>query len=448
MKRRNIPVVTGLSLGVMLNPLNSSMIALALYSIQQDFALPLATVTWLVTAFYLASMVGQPLMGRLGDMAGHKRLFLFGLSLALLAALGGAWAPTFVFLLVMRIIQSLGTSPLFPCANATVNRVYEQEKGEMVALMATVNAAMAALGPSIGGLAIAWWSWQGIFLVNIPVILLALFLCWRFYPADETALRLDRRLLKEVDLPGVFFFTMTVLCLVGFILTLKDGGQWWILLTGLAALVFFWRRERRTAKPFIDLGLFRRYPMIGLSLVMNLLVNVYYYIIFFGLPLYLQTVMGFSAGKSGLIMLSCAGVSMLVGPPVGRYADRVGYERALAFGVLVLALTGVLFKVFFLGHGLGVIIALMAFSGLAYGALNVTVQLALMRHTPGDYTGMAIGLLQSSRYLGAIGSSVALAVMVHGDMTRGMFAGLLDMMMVAGLLLLALWALARRRHAV
>lgn len=448
MKRRNIPVVTGLSLGVMLNPLNSSMIALALYSIQQAFSLPLATVTWLVTAFYLASMVGQPLMGRLGDMAGHKRLFLLGLSLAMLAAIGGAWAPTFAFLLLMRIVQSLGTSPLFPCANATVNRVYGDERGEIVALMATVNAAMAALGPSIGGLAIAWWSWQGIFLVNIPVILLALFLCWRFYPADNAALRLDRRLLKEVDLPGVFYFTMTVLCLVGFILTLKNGGQWWILFVGISALVFFWRREERTPKPFIDLRLFSRYPMIGLSLVMNLLVNAYYYTIFFGLPLYLQTVMGFTAGKSGLIMLSCAGVSMLVGPSVGRYADRVGYEKALAFGVLVLALTGVLFKAFFLGHGLVIIIALLALSGLAYGFLNVTLQLALMRHTPVSYIGMAVGLLQSSRYLGAIGASVALAVMVHGEMTSSIFAGLLNIMMVAGILLLALWTLARRRNAV
>ncbi|MDU1029043.1 MAG: MFS transporter [Clostridiales bacterium] len=444
MKATHMPAVAGMSLGVMLNPLNSSMIALALYSIQKDFSLSFATVSWLVTAFYVASMVGQPLMGRLGDMAGHKRLFMLGLVLSLAAAVGGMLAPTFVFLLVMRICQSLGTSPLFPCANATVRRVYNAEKGEMVAVMATVNSAMAAFGPSIGGLAIALWAWQGIFAVNIPVTLVALLLCWRYFPSDAHALRLKAGLLKEVDLPGVFFFTMAVLAFVGFLLSWERGVVWWLILLGLSALVCFVRREQKTATPFIDLQLFRDHPMIGVTLLMHWFMNGYYYIIFFGMPLYLQTVMGFPPGKTGLIMLSCAGVSMVAGPLAGRHSDRFGYAKAMAFGVLVLALAGGLFRWAFLGHGLTVLVLLMAVSGLAYGALNVTIQLALMQHTPPAYMGMATGLLQSSRYLGAISAGVALALVVVGDMTAAMFGSLINVMLVAGLLLLVLWALSHR----
>lgn len=439
-----------MSLGVMLNPLNSSMIALALYSIQKDFGLPFATVSWLVTAFYLASMVGQPLMGRLGDMAGHKRLFMVGLAISFAAALGGALATSFAVVLLMRIGQSVGTSPLFPCANATVSRAYGARKGTWVAVMATVNSAMAALGPTIGGLAITFWSWQGIFVVNLPAIAIALFLCWRYYPKDPSPVRFNGAFLREMDLPGVLTFALTILALSAFILSWKGQVLWVLLAVGLIAGVAFILRERRTARPFIDLAVFPAHPMIGFTLGMNFLLNGFYYIIFFGLPLYLQTVAGLSPGKSGMVMFFCAGISMFVGPVVGRYSDRMGYAKVMAFGIAVLALSGLLFRTVFLGHGLAVMVLLMAFSGVAFGALNVTFQLALMDHTPHDYIGMTIGLMQSSRYLGAIAANIALAVAVKGTMTEAIFAHLLSLMLLSALLATALWALSRlheRRHA-
>lgn len=118
--------IAGLSLGTALNPLNSSMIAVALVVLRADFALDVATVTWVVTSFYLTSAAGQPLMGRLADRFGPRRLFLLGMALVAVTCALAPFAPNFALLCVARAFMALGTATAYPSAVVMVAALARQ----------------------------------------------------------------------------------------------------------------------------------------------------------------------------------------------------------------------------------------------------------------------------------------------------------------------------------
>ncbi len=434
----------GASLGVMLNPLNSSMISLALYSIQKDFNVSYATVSWLVTAFYIASMVGQPVMGKVSDLAGRRRMFLFGLALFAVAASGAILAKTFLFLLLMRILQSLATSPLFPSTMATIRSGEVGHKGSAIALLATVNSAMAALGPTVGGLLIGFFSWQAIFSVNLPFIALSALIAWHYYPKDEAKQFEWHELLRDIDLPGVLFFSGAVISIVLFLILAKEEAYPALLIAGILFFIAFMRIEYRVTKPFINPHLFAAHPGIFFSLLLVLLTNVVYYVIFFGVPLYFQGKMHLSVEFSGILMLACSGMSVLAGPFVGQVIDKKGHLSPLTAGIFVLFAGALCFRFFFTNDIIWQICLIMALCGIGNAFTNVAVQGALVAHTPEDAMGMTSGLLQSFRYLGAIVSSVAIALVITGDMTAYAFRSLTILMIIGSICaLLVLVVLAR-----
>src|SRR5690625_2099818 len=119
---RTLLLIT-VGLGILLNPLNSSMIAVALTQMQRDFGLTFADASWLISIFYLTSAVGQPIMGKLSDMFGAKRLFMTGLVLVIISSLLAPFSPSFGFLLAYRALQALGSSTLFPSGMSLVREL-------------------------------------------------------------------------------------------------------------------------------------------------------------------------------------------------------------------------------------------------------------------------------------------------------------------------------------
>lgn len=169
----------------MLNPLNSSMISLALHSIQHEFHLSFTTVSWLISSFYLASAVAQPVTGKLGDLIGRKRLFLFGLILVAVSAIGAPFAPTFMTLLVMRLFQSVGSSAIYPSGVGLIRNHIHERQASALAVLSIFASAMTALGPTAGGFLIVWGGWPAIFIVNLPFIILSFLLGLYMFPKDQ-----------------------------------------------------------------------------------------------------------------------------------------------------------------------------------------------------------------------------------------------------------------------
>lgn len=187
-KTRTALAVAGLSLGTALNPLNSSMIAVALVVLRADFGLDVAAVTWVVTSFYLASAAGQPVMGRLADRFGPRRMFMLGMALVALTCALAPFAPNFALLCVARAVMALGTATAYPSAVVMVGAIAHRanvEPARPLGILQMANTSAAAVGPVIGGLLVGFVGWEALFLVNVPLALAALLIVRRAAPADK-----------------------------------------------------------------------------------------------------------------------------------------------------------------------------------------------------------------------------------------------------------------------
>ncbi|MGH1526192.1 MFS transporter [Leifsonia sp. L25] len=175
--------VASLSLGTLLNPLNSSMIAVALVPLQRDFQVSVTTVTWVITSFYLASAAGQPLMGRFADRFGPRRLFLFGMLVVVLACALTPFSSSLAAVCAGRVALAVGTATAFPSAIAMLRTVSAHTRVGTPRLLGRIqiaNTSGAAIGPVLGGALITFLGWQAIFWINVPLAVLA-FLGVRFF---------------------------------------------------------------------------------------------------------------------------------------------------------------------------------------------------------------------------------------------------------------------------
>src|SRR5581483_4107827 len=146
-------MLVAIALGVILNPLNSSMIAVALVAVHDDFHVSIGTSTWLVSAFYLVGAVGQPLMGRLADLLGGRRVFISGIALAAVVCALAPPSPSFGWLVAARAVQALATSTAFPAGLGLIRAASgHRVPASALALLSVAASTSAALGPTIGGL--------------------------------------------------------------------------------------------------------------------------------------------------------------------------------------------------------------------------------------------------------------------------------------------------------
>ncbi|MGE6855569.1 MFS transporter [Bacillus sp. FSL K6-2841] len=412
--------LTAIAFGTMLNPLNSSMISLALHQIQHEFGLSFTTVSWLISSFYLASAVTQPVSGRIGDHVMSRRtLFLFGLGLVAVSAICAPFAPTFAVLIVIRLLQAIGSSAIYPSGVGLIRDHIQEKQASALAVLSIFASAMTALGPTLGGFLMTIGGWPAIFLVNLPFILISFFLGLSLFPKEQKKRKLRiGETVRRLDLPGMLLFTVCIVLLLSFLLSLGHGIQYVQgILCLLSAGAFIWW-EYQVDEPFIQIRMFRQEQRLSLVYVQFIILNIFFYCLFFGLPSYFQDELGWRVEMTGLFMLCMSGVSIIVSPLTGKWVDR-GDERHPVLTSAVLMLAGASAMTFFFIPaplwGKGLVLALL---GLSYGIGNVALQAAMLKASPQHMIGTSSGLFQTCRYLGSILSSAVLG-MLFGDEIAG-----------------------------
>lgn len=399
-------LVLTIGLGTLLNPLNSSMISVALTRLQDEFMLTFADASWLISVFYLASAAAQPVMGKLSDMFGPKRIFLAGLILVALASLLAPLSPSFPFLLACRALQAIGSSTLFPSGMSMVRTNITEGQAKALATLSIFSTTSAAFGPSIGGFLIASWDWQSIFIINFPFIILSFILAIFVLPnTGKTKIELGR-----IDFVGITLFIVSMIGLILFLLSLEGSLSWFALVVFLVATISFYFFEKRQREPFIDLMSLKRNPNVSFIYLQFISINLVYYCYFFGFPTFLQQVLHYNAQHTGLIMLSLAGFGVLVAPIAGRLIDRYGSKLPLVMGAGTLLVGTALLLTFQASSPLLWLLVIMAVLGMSNGFNNISMQTALFEHVKPEETGSASGLFQTSRYLGSILSSSLLGL--------------------------------------
>ncbi len=443
----------GLGTGSMLQPLNASMIAVAIVAIGAHFG-GLSGTAWVISGLYIATAVVSPAAGRIGVLFGPRRTYLVGLAIIAGASVLGALAPTIGVLVAARVLQGVGTAIQYPTAMTIIRRVIEREGGtarSALAVLSVCAQSMVALGPTLGGVLTGALGWQAIMWVNLPMIAITLVWVLRVTPPDppaDVAVALTERadgragrtraVLRLLDLPGAILMAATITTVMLWLLSLSEQPQWWLAPIAAACAVAFVVREYRAAEPFIDIAAVVANRALSATLLRTTVTYAAFYLVFFGLPLWLQGATGRSAGVAGLLMLPLALVGITATFLATRMYGTVGPRRTLAVGTVGLTVGGlVLATVVDTGSSLAVLVAAVCVLGVPNAFNNIGNQNIVNAVTGTRQVGTALGMYRTVQYLAA---NIA-AVIIETVFTRGVDDGGLHVLgwiiaVLGGLLLL------------
>lgn len=419
---RSRKLLIAVGLGILLNPLNSSMIAVAIARLQQEYRLDFTEVSWIIFSFYIASAIAQPVMGKASDMFGRKKIFLAGLVVSFFSSLLAPLSPSFGWLIAARVVQSIGTSMMIAVGMAIVRIHVTEKQATALSVLSVFLSGASAIGPFAGGVLLERWDWQALFIVNLPFVAASFLLARRTIPDDGPGAAGDGKptfgkWIAKIDAIGILLFAAGLLGLLMGLLSMKSAGHASLAniaagSVGLAALAMFARRELTTASPFIPLRAFAEYPaMTGVN-VQFMLVNLLYYALFFSIPSYLQTVRHVGEFHTGVLMLTLGLCSLVASPFAGKWIDKAGPRPALIAAALLMTLgSSWLVTLTETSPVIGVSLALAAF-GIGNGLNAVGMQAALFKSSPKEMAGVASGLFLTSRYLGTILSSLLTGVIM------------------------------------
>ncbi|MER5748772.1 MFS transporter [Streptomyces sp. NPDC002088] len=435
----NRRLIAPMVLGSVLNPINSSMIAVALVPIGSAFGAPPSRTVWLVSALYLATAVGQPVVGRLVDMFGPRRLYLLGTALVGTAGLLGALAPSLGALIAARVLLGFGTSAAYPAAMQLTRREAERTGRDspagVLTALAVANQTVAVVGPALGGFLIGVGGWRAVFTVNVPLSVACLVL---------GALRLPRTQRpsgnrRDVDLPGMALFAVTLVALMLFLMGPRLD-RWYLPMLCAVAAVAFAVRELRVPEPFVDLRVLGGNVPLVVTYLRQSLGYTTSYAYLYGFTQWLEEGRGLDASTAGLVLLPLSASALAVSTLTGR---REAVRSKLVVGSLVQITGCVTLLLVGAGSAVWVLLVAGAVMGIPQGLIGLANQTALYRQAEPARIASAAGLLRTFMYLGALGASAADAgFFAHRADTAGLHD--LALFMLAGSVLLLVTTLADR----
>ncbi len=418
--------------GTFMSALDSSVVNLVLPVVRDRFATDVATIEWVVTIYLLVVSGALLAFGRLGDLRGHRSVYLFGFGVFIAGSLLCAVAASEWALIGSRGLQAVGAAMLFANAPAIVIKSFPpDQRGRAMGLLATMTYLGLTAGPPLGGWLTARFGWPAVFYVNVPTGLLALSLGRRFVPRDAPG-----EPAEPFDLAGAGVF---VLGLVALLLALNQGhARGWaspvilaLFALGAAGLGLFLGLERRVRAPMLDLSLFadRGFSSASVSALLNYLcVSGAAFL----LPFYLIQARHFPPDRAGVLLATQPIVMAVSAPLSGILSDRVGSRGPATLGMGVLALGCVLLARLGPGSPPGALLLALATVGLGTGTFISPNNSALMGAAPRHRQGIAAGILATARNLGMmLGIAAAGAVLTTvvarggaGNEAAALFAGI------------------------
>lgn len=302
---------------------------IALPTIADEFDTNLPTVQWLATAYMVATSALVLPMGRLSDMIGRKKVYIWGLAIFIFGAVLGSFAPNLISLILVRLLQGAGLGMVVGNQMAILTAIFStHERGKALGLHTTMVGLGLVIGPAIGGTLIDYFGWRAVFAANVGFGIIY------FLP---NLLVLDERKITQISfdsVPDKFDWLGAILSsatLVLFLLGITNPFDWSIayrsvlLFICAMSMTIFIIWQTRTPSPILDISLFKG-RLFSLSVIARSIFFVSQASVLFLMPFYIQGVAGFSAGESGLIMTTMAVGMVIAGPISGRLSDKFGWR--------------------------------------------------------------------------------------------------------------------------
>ena len=380
--------------------LDNTVVNVALPSIQEDLGATLSGLEWTVNAYTLTFAVLLVTGGRLGDIFGRRRMFLFGVVVFAVSSAAIGLAPGEGWLVAGRAIQGVGAAFMMPATLSIISNAFPPaERGKAIGTWAGVSALALAIGPVVGGALAEYVSWRAIFFLNLPVAIgaVAVTLFATHESRDETT---EHR----VDFPGIVALSVTLTALV---LALVEGNAWgWgspeiIGLFSLAAASFvgFVLLEPRVREPMVDFTFFRSRTFLGANVV-AFIVTFSMLATFFFIALYMQNILGYSAVEAGVRFLPSTLMIVLIAPLAGRLTDKVGARPLMVAGLSLATLSLFLQTRIDVDTGYGLLLPAFILLGIGMALVMSPMSTAAMNAVSPDKAGVASGILSMSRMVG------------------------------------------------
>ena len=454
--RRTRLVILGIcSMSLLIVGLDSTIVNVALPAIHRSFHSALSGLQWTIDAYTLVIASLLMLSGSTADRLGRRRVFQCGLALFALGSLLCALAPNLATLIAARILQAIGASMLNPVAMSIIRNVFEdpRERAQAVGVWGALMGISMALGPVVGGALVDSVGWRAVFIVNVPIGLVAILLTALFVPESRAAHP------RRIDPVGQTLVIVALATLTYAIIQGPEAG--WLSaqtltlsVVSLAAFASLVAYELRRREPLLEIRFFRSAPFSGATATAVAMFMAMGGFLFLN-TLYLQNVRHLSPLEAGLYTLPMAGVMMVVAPISGRIVGSFGTRWPLVGGSLAVTASAVMLTRL-TGHtSFDYLVTAYALFGLGMGLVNPPITNTAISGMPPSQAGVAAAVASTGRQVG-----VTLGVAVMGSLAAGgivaigpgftaathaswwIMAGLGVMTLVLGFVTTSAWGLA------
>lgn len=390
-----------LTLSTLIVLLDGSVVFIALPKILQDLGGTLDQGSWVLAGFILSFVVFLLVFGKLGDLFGRRRLFVLGITLFTLASLACALAPSMPFLIGARVVQGIGAAMVEPTVLALIRSTFPPERlGLAFGVQGSAAGIGASLGPILGGAITTGLSWPYIFLINVPIGLIAIIGALLTLPESRSETAAWRP-----DIPGLLLSAAGLFCLVFALVEGERLGWRSSIITGafVAAavlLVLFVIAERHAREPLVDLALFSD-RLFAVGNLLRAITEFGGLGVFFVVALFLEYVLGYSPLRSGLVLLPLVLAAIVVSPLAGKLSDRVDV-RWLVVPAFLLVAGGL----FWLAHlspqtGWAFFVAPLVIAGAGLAALYGPTTSTTLSKVPAAQTGLASSVSYAAFLIGS-----------------------------------------------
>ncbi len=391
--RRTVLFIT--ILASFLIPFIGSSIIIALPLIGDEFGFNVIALSWVNSAYILASASLLVPFGRLADIYGRRRIFLGGNIVFALGCIISVVIDSGNMLLLSRVIQGIGGSAIFSTSIAILTSAYPpNERGKVLGINTAAVYIGLSAGPVIGGLMTAYWGWKSIFIFCGAISLLVIM-------AIITKLRTESAVSKErFDLTGMVIYILVLVCLVYGLSEIPNLAGYWLIGAGITGALIFYRWEVRNPTPLINFRFFTRNRGFAFSNLAALINYSGVWAVSFVLSLFLQEIKGFSAESAGIVLVSSPLIQAVFSPVFGRLSDRIE-PRFLASAGMGITAAGIAMLVFLSPetpvYYIVIALLLLGFGLALFASPNTN---AIMSSVDRQHYGFASATLATMRQLG------------------------------------------------
>lgn len=409
-------VVAGLLLAILMSSMDNTIVATAMGTIVSDLG-GLDKFIWVTSAYMVAEMAGMPIFGKLSDMYGRKRFFIFGIVLFLIGSILCGTAQSIEQLSVYRAIQGIGGGALIPITFTILFDIFPPEKrGKMTGLFGAVFGLSSIFGPLLGAYITDYISWHWIFYINLPLGLLSFFFIFKYY---KESLEHSK---QKIDWLGAFTLVGAVICLM-FALELGGNEYDWdsvniiSLFVGFAILFStFLLVEKKVSDPVISFDMFKD-RLFASSTLVGLFYGIAFIVASIYIPIYVQGVTGGTATNSGLILLPMM-LGVVVSSQLGAIAaSKIGYRNVMMVFAVIFVVGIYLLGTLTVDTSQFILTLYMIIVGLGTGASFSVLSMAAIHHMDARQRGSANSTISFVRQLG-----MTIGITIYGIIQRNLFS--------------------------